>query len=272
MLTLRAAAGNETPTRRAVTDRIAKIRKRVNGFAVSVATPAPTRHPAASVTAHPLTPAASSPLVKNETATKDKKTNGIAKPTPASATSIFGRSSATTDKASLTTSSGTKIKSEIEATTKPPNAFRSRLTEVANGTNGNNGTASTKTPTVRKRKADDLDDEGSMSDHSPTNDEEADDGGNEFRKTPSRVSLPRRSKSATPAYQVEKTDAAALEEGSEASDGEFEIGQNGNGKGKGGSGRKGMRRVSASARKGMGMGANGGGKRTKLDNVSEGDE
>ena len=220
---------------------------------------------------NPLTPATSSPLVKNDTATIVKEMNGVAKPTPASATSIFAKPSVITDKPPSTTSSGTKIKSETVSTTKPPSAFTSRLTEVANGTNGNNGTASTKTPTVRKRKANDLDDdEGSMSDHSSTNDEEADDGGNEFRKTPSRVSLPRRSKSATPAYEVEKTDAAALEEGSEASDGDFNVHAGGNGQH--GSGRKGMRRVSASARKGMGMGASGGGKRTKLDDVSEGDE
>lgn len=264
-------ANANKPTNRAIQHQLTHLRKRIRGVNVSVHAASPVTRAAGPSVINPLTPATSSPLVKNDTATIVKEMNGIAKPTPASATSVFAKPSATTDKPASITSSGTKIKSETVATTKPPNAFTSRLTEVANGTNGNNGTATTKTPTVRKRKADDLDDEGSMSDHSSTNDEEAaDDGGNEFRKTPSRVSLPRRSKSATPAYEVEKTDAAALEEGSEASDGEFDV--HAERKGPNGSGRKGMRRVSASARKGMGMGANGGAKRTKLDDVSEGDE
>ena len=264
-------ANANKPTNRAIQHQLTHLRKRIRGVNISVHAASPVTRAAGPGVINPLTPATSSPLVKNDTATIVKEMNGIAKPTPASATSIFAKPSATADKPLSTTSSGTKIKSETVSTTKPPNAFTTRLTEGANGTNDNNGTASTKTPTVRKRKADDLDDEGSMSDHSSTNDEEADDCGNEFRKTPSRVSLPRRSKSATPAYEVEKTDAAVLEEGSEASDGEFQVGGD-ESKGAKGSGRKGMRRVSASARKGMGMSANGGGKRTKLDDVSEGDE
>ena len=110
-----------------------------------------------------------------------------------------------------------------------------------------------------------------MSDGTSSDDARGDDDeGAEFRKTPSRTSLPRRSKSATPAkmYELEKTDAAALEEGSEASDGAFEPGQDDIGS----SGRAGKRRLSASARKGMAGGACRDGKRMKLDDVSEGDE